>query len=265
MSETLPISVLLLARDESGALASLLPALGFAHEVVVVWDPRGDPATAALARAHGARVLERGFDGFGPQRRFALAQCTQPWVLWVDADERPDADLVAAIRRWLATDPGSSGARLTRRTWFLGRPIRHCGWGDEQVLRLFRRERASFDDAPVHERVHVSGGIADLGGLLEHHSYETFEVCVEKLDRYARAGAERAWRAGRRAGPLALLVRPPLRFARQYGLQLGFLDGAHGLLLCGLAAAQVFLKYAWLWERGRANAAPTPGPEETRA
>ena len=259
MSETLPISVLLLARDERDALASLLPALGFAREVVVVWDPRGDPGTAALARARGARVLEHGFDGFGPQRRFALAHCTQPWVLWVDADERPDPDLVAALTRWLATDPGSACARLARRTWFLGRPIRHCGWGDERVLRLFRRERASFDDAPVHERVQVSGGIADLEGVLEHHSYETFEVCVEKMNRYARAGAERAWRAGRRAGPLALLVRPPLRFARQYLLQLGFLDGARGLLLCGLAAAQVFLKYAWLWERGRGPAAPAPG------
>ena len=50
-----------------------------------------------------------------------------------------------------------------------------------------------------------------------------------------------------------MALRPPLRFARQYVLQAGFLDGAHGLLLCALAAAQVFIKYALLWDRTRAT------------
>ena len=50
-----------------------------------------------------------------------------------------------------------------------------------------------------------------------------------------------------------MLVRPPLRFLRQYVLQFGFLDGAPGLVLCAFAAAQVFLKYAELWERTRAE------------
>jgi hypothetical protein len=34
---------------------------------------------------------------------------------------------------------------------------------------------------------------------------------------------------------------------------LGFLDGVHGLVLCGFAATQVFLKYAELWRRSRAG------------
>src|SRR4029077_20803446 len=90
---------------------------------------------------------------------------------------------------------------------------------------------------------------------IEHHSYDSWAECVDKLQRYAAAGAEKAARAGRRAGPAAAIVRPPLRFLRMYVLQLGVLDGAHGLVLCGLAAAQVFLKYATLWARGNAPAA----------
>jgi (heptosyl)LPS beta-1,4-glucosyltransferase len=70
---------------------------------------------------------------------------------------------------------------------------------------------------------------------------------------YAHAGAEKAWRGGKRASALDPLVRPPLRFLRQFVLQLGFLDGGHGLVLCGFAAAQVFLKYAELWQRSRAD------------
>jgi (heptosyl)LPS beta-1,4-glucosyltransferase len=254
MSPRLPISVLLLARDETTDLESLLPALGFAAEVVVIWDSAGDPATRDAAVRLGARVLERRLDGFGPQRRFALEQCTQEWVLWLDADERLSAESVPTLARACALEASRPTLVFARRhTWFLGRRIRWCGWGGEWLPRLFTRRGAAFDDAPVHERVEVAGGTV-VGGLgpfeIEHHSYRTFDSCVSKMRSYAHANAEKAWRAGRRAGPLDVLVRPPLRFLRQYVLQLGFLDGAHGLVLCGFAAAQVFLKYAELWQRG---------------
>ena len=99
MPDPLPISVLLLARDETRRLEALLPALDFAREVVVVWDPRGDPRARAVAERARARVFERRFDGFGPQRQFALARCSEPWVLWLDADERLTPDSVEALRR----------------------------------------------------------------------------------------------------------------------------------------------------------------------
>jgi (heptosyl)LPS beta-1,4-glucosyltransferase len=251
MDDRLPLSVLLLARDERAALAGLLPSLAFAREIVVVADPRGGPGVRETAERLGARVFERAFDGFGPQRRHALAQCTQDWVLWIDADERLEPGAPAAIGRALG-EGATAGWRLRRDGWFLGRRIRHCGWRGERVLRLFRRAAARFDDAPVHERVAVEGMLRDLeGAAIEHRSYETFGECVAKMTRYAHAGAEKARRAGRRAGPLAVLVRPPLRFVRMYLLQAGVLDGAHGLLLCLFAAAQVFLKYAELWDLTR--------------
>jgi hypothetical protein len=258
MDDKLPLSVLLLARDETAGLEALLPALAFAREVVVVWDARGDPATRAAAVRLGARVHERALEAFGPQRRFALAQCREPWVLWLDADERLDARAEAEVRRVVgAAEAGGDGFALARRTFFLGRRIRFCGWRGETVLRLFRRERAAFDDAPVHERVTVTGRLGRLDGAIEHHSYPDWASCVRKLTAYAAAGAESARRAGRTAGAGDVLLRPPLRFARMYVLQLGVLDGFPGLLVCALAAAQVFLKYAELWS-GRAARAAGP-------
>jgi hypothetical protein len=253
----LPVSILLLARDEGAALDRLLGELSFAAETVVVWDPSGTPETKAFADRRGARVFERALAGFGAQRRFALERCREPWVLWIDADERLDARSVRAIERTVA-EGRANGYTLERRTYFLGRRIRWCGWQGERVLRLFRRESSSFDDAPVHERIRVSGAVEPLEATLEHHSYATWDACVEKLVRYARAGAERARERGRRASVLDLIVRPPLRFFRMYVLQLGVLDGAHGFVVCALAAAQVFLKYAWLW-------APPPGPASGRS
>lgn len=243
-----PLSVLLLARDEAERLARLIPRLGFAREVVVVVDAASADGTRAVAERLGARVFERALEGFGPQRRFALEQAREPWVLWVDADEWPDDALVAAIERAVA-EGRADGYRIARRTWFLGAPIRYCGWQGERVLRLFRRERARFDDAPVHEQVAVEGSLGELAGTLEHHSYQRWSDCQGKLFRYAAAGAERMRREGRNASVWDLLFRPPLRFLRMYVLQVGALDGARGVAVCTLAAAQVFLKYAECWAR----------------
>ena len=104
MDARLPVSVLLLARDEGWELEALIPALAFAREVVVVWDPRGSEETRAAAARMGARVFPRELDGFGAQRQFALAQCREAWVLWIDADEWLDPAAVDALG-WLAGLP----------------------------------------------------------------------------------------------------------------------------------------------------------------
>ncbi len=246
MSDRLPISVLLLARDCAVDLDALLPALGFARDTVVVVDAASDAATREVAERHGARVFVRALDGFGPQRQFALEQCREDWVLWIDTDERLDGGAPRAIAEALASN-AADGYRLARDGWFLGRRIRYCGWGGERVLRLFRRAHARFDGAAVHEQVAVRGTIADLPARLAHHSYASWSDCRDKLVRYARAGALEARRRGRRASAFDVVLRPPLRFVRMYVWQFGFLDGGHGVVLCALASAQVFLKYAELW------------------
>jgi hypothetical protein len=47
---------------------------------------------------------------------------------------------------------------------------------------------------------------------------------------------------------MQLLFRPLGRFIRMYVLRLGFLEGAHGVVLSLLGAFTVYLKYARLWE-----------------
>jgi (heptosyl)LPS beta-1,4-glucosyltransferase len=255
MPPDLPISVLLLARDETRLLEQLLPGLAFAREVIVVWDTRGLAETRVAAERLGARVYPHDFAGFGSQRQFALERCTQPWVLWLDPDERLDRTACAGLRDVAAAEPREAAFTIGRRSYFLGRRIRFCGWQGERVLRVFRRERAHFDDARIHERVHVEGAVGRLPGVLEHLTYATWEECVRKLKDYAHAGAETALAAGRGANVLDVVLRPPLRFLRMFVFQLGILDGFRGFLVCALAAAQVFLKYAEVWAARRRGAA----------
>ena len=243
------LSVLVPTRNEEANLPACLDSVAWADEIVVV-DSESTDATRDLAAARGARVLVRPFDNYAAQKNWALERLSHPWVLCLDADERVDEALARAIAH-LPAEPPCDGYRLARVNHFLGRRIEHCGWQGESVLRLFRREAGRFSAGRVHEKVEGPARVGQLPGALRHYPYRSWADCQEKLWRYARASARQAYERGRRAGPQAMLFRPPERFLRMYLAQGGCLDGAEGLALCGLAAAQVFVKYALLWDASR--------------
>lgn len=82
------LSAALIVRDEADVLGRSLDALRGLVDEVVVYDTGSVDDTIAVARAHGARVIE-GFwnDHFGDARNRSLEQCRGRWALWVDADE----------------------------------------------------------------------------------------------------------------------------------------------------------------------------------
>ena len=100
----------------------------------------------------------------------------------------------------------------------------------------------------LHADMETTGPTPTLAAPLLHYTFPSFTAYLEKLHRYALWGAADLYRAGRRAGPLSVALRPAWRFVRTYVVQAGFLDGTRGLVLCALQAYGTFLKWARLWE-----------------
>ncbi|HET7296880.1 MAG TPA: glycosyltransferase family 2 protein, partial [Gemmatimonadales bacterium] len=174
---------------------------------------------------------------------------THEWVLAVDADERVDAALAAEVAATVSA-PRHEAYALRRRNHFLGRPVAHSGWGNDWVVRLFRRNRR-FIERKLHEALEPVSDVGRLAAPLDHVPYRDLSHYLQKLDLYSGWAAELLAARGRRPRVRDVLLRPPARFARMYLLQLGVLDGWRGAVLCGLSATSVLLKYARLWERSR--------------
>ncbi len=246
------VSVVMIVRNEAGRIRASLESVRWADELVVV-DGDSRDGTPEICREYGARVFTREMAaGFGEQKNFAVAQATRPWVLSLDADEVVTEPLRREIEAVVRSTDACDGYRVPRLTWFLGRPIRHCGWYPAPVLRLFRRGHGRFNDALVHEEVVVDGPVGDLGADLLHHSYDSIADHLKKLDLYtgldARMLARRGVRLTARASPWLFVVKPFLAFVRRYVSQRGFLEGRHGLVLCASAAFVVFVNAVKLWE-----------------
>ncbi len=248
MASPVPLTIVIPTRNEAAQIAECVRHLGWAGEVIVI-DGSSADGTPALARAAGARVIERDGSTIAAQRNAAIAAASHEWVFALDADERIGPELAAELARAVAS-PAHEAYAVRRRNVYLGKPITRAGWGRDWVVRLFQRGRR-FVERRVHEGLEPVADVGRLTAPLEHVPFRDLAHHLSKADRYSAWAAADLADQGRRARLADLVFRPPARFVRMYVLQLGLLDGWRGALLSGFGAMTVFLKYARLWERSR--------------
>jgi glycosyltransferase involved in cell wall biosynthesis len=243
-----PITVVIPTLNEGEQIAECVRHLTWADEVIVA-DGGSSDDTAAAARAAGATVVVVPGRTIAAQRNVAIGEARNTWVFALDADERMGPALADELAQ-LTRQPAHEAYTVRRRNVYLGRVMRHAGWGNSWAVRFFRRDRR-FVERRVHEGLEPVADVGRLQEPLDHTPYRDLAHHVRKLVQYAEWGALDLRDAGRRTHLADLLVRPPWQAFRTYVVQLGVLEGWRGVVLCGLAGVSVFLKYARLWDLQR--------------
>jgi (heptosyl)LPS beta-1,4-glucosyltransferase len=254
MPAPLPLSGVVIAKDEGDRIGRCVASLATVCSDVLVLDSGSTDATVAAATAAGARVEQQPWLGFAAQKNAAIALARQPWVLLLDADEWLDADAPAALRALFDSGKVEDADvwRLLRRTHFLGTPLNHGGWGREKVERLFRRD-LRYRPADVHERLDLDRRrVADLPVRIEHDTARSDAEYAAKLQRYARLWAQQQYQTGKRTGPLRAPLHAAAYWLKNFVLRGGFRDGATARRYHALHAAYVHEKYMRLAELSRA-------------
>ena len=145
-------------------LALLRPVVS---EAVIVVDDRTRPgAIDAMSRWEGVTLVPFAWrDDFSAARNAALPHCSGDWVLHLDPDEAPTADMLAYVGmvdrsderdvRWQGTTyPAARGHLFFTRNFFDG--AQGAEWEEHWHCRLFRRESGRWY-RPVHELVALDG------------------------------------------------------------------------------------------------------------
>ncbi|MBN2000460.1 glycosyltransferase family 2 protein [candidate division KSB1 bacterium] len=246
------LSIAVITQNEEKNIRVCLESVRWADEIIVV-DAESTDDTVKVARQYTDRVFTRQWPGFAQQKQYALDMCRNDWILSLDADETVSAKLADEIQELLRTGPEQDGYLIKRRSYFLGKWIKKCGWYPGYQLRLFRRSKTKVSKQMVHEGFVVDGPVGCLLFDIHHDSHISLSHSIAKLNRYSSLEAlDRL--ARKKVRWYHFLVNPSSTFWIKYISQGGIFEGVHGFLLCWIAAFLKMVLYMKIWYLQHLNA-----------
>ena len=256
LRNNIPVSVIVVTKNEGSRLARCLKALSAFDEVVVV-DSSSEDETCGIAEKMGARVVEYMWDGAYPKKRqwcLDHLSLTYDWVFFVDADEiiTPNvAGEIAAI--FDGAEPVEAGF-FVRSHYVWRKKLLRYGLLNSKLV-LFDRRRVEFpviDDLgvdgmgeieghyqPVFKGKNAARSIGVLNAKTLHDAGDDMDDWVARHLRYAQWEAAMNARQAWPSDPVvwreclkrifrAIPLRNVAAFLHCYVLKCGFLDGYSG-------------------------------------
>jgi glycosyltransferase involved in cell wall biosynthesis len=247
------LSAVIITFNEEKNIERCLQSLqGVADEIVVV-DSCSTDATVEICRRYNAAVVEQKWLGYGAQKNFANGIAKHEYILSIDADEALSDELKNAIVAELQSGNMADAYSMNRFTNYCGHWIKHCGWYPDKKVRLWRKEKADWEEDVLHEQLLFppNSNICHLKGDLLHYSYHSIFQHMVQVNKFSEIAAKEKFIRGKKSSVLKIIFKSAFRFFRDYILKGGILDGYYGFIICKLSAFTVFLRYVKLLQLHR--------------
>lgn len=240
---------ILTKNEEQNIIDVVLNAQQVTDDVLII-DSGSTDKTVELAREAGARVVYRAWDNdFSAQRNFALDNTEAEWILYLDADERLNEELIVAVKGAVETDVEKQYS-LKRKSVAFGQEFNYGVLKPDFVPRLFRRQNVKWVNK-VHERPECSDKLEVLNGYVKHYTYTDWGQWLKKFDQYTAIWAQNAYENGKTASLPAAFFHAIFGFIQMAILKKGVLDGGMGLVMSCNHFFYTLMKYVKLIELQR--------------
>ena len=181
------LSAVVVSYNRALLIGTCVRALGFADEVIVV-DKSSTDGTAEIAARYADRVITVPWSPTVEETRaFAVAQCTNNWIICLDDDECLSPDAIRFILAELEA-PRADVYGLLQRHYILGAHDEAAYYWPEHQIRLFRSGAVTFSGT-VHSGIEVHSDnvlhvTEDTGAAIHHLSHQDVAQWIDKTNRY---------------------------------------------------------------------------------
>ncbi len=252
---TIPVTVIVVTKNEEGNITRCLNALGAFAQVIVV-DSRSSDRTCEIACDMGAELYSFQWNGQYPKKRqwcLDVLNIGYKWIFWVDADEVIPDEVINEINGLIEEKPIQCGFFVQGVYVCEGAPLKY-GLRNNKIA-LFHRDRMCFPVVndldiegmgeieghyqPVFKVGYEGGKVGQLRHALFHYAYEDNGRWHDRHKRYAIWEAEITrrncwpkdpiwWREFIKSYMRHSFLKPYGMFVHSYLIKRGFLDGVAG-------------------------------------
>src|SRR5690625_5246813 len=158
-----PLTAIIPTKNEVHNIEEVIASVSFAEEVLVV-DSGSSDGTFEKAQMYADKVMQCDYPYISGQKNWAIPQARYEWKLLVDADERVTPELKEEILETLRCPSKDEAVAywIGRKNHFMGKQIKHSGWKNDKVIRLFRRSKCRYNKKRVHEEIVAQGAVLKL-------------------------------------------------------------------------------------------------------
>lgn len=244
MSEKL--SFYMLVKNSEKYLDRILSRIASIADEIILLDSGSRDQTRAIAEKWQAQWHYRPFDNFKNQRTYALSLCKHQYVLFLDADEIPDDELINHIQILKKTGFAGSAYTLNRQWIVLGKAV-HSIYPVESPdfpIRLINKNKVSFANSTlVHETYSGYDSLLTLQGKIGHFTFHSRAEIRHKLKFYTTMAAQDLANRGKKFNFYRLIFNPLIAWQKWYFTKQGWRDGKTGILLANYAFSYTFFKH----------------------
>lgn len=245
------ITAVVITLDEERNIQRCLDSVVGVVDEIIVLDSFSKDNTKAICESYeNLRFEQREWQGYSASKNYANSLATSDYILSLDADEALSEELRTAI---LEVKPRLHEAyRFARLTNYCGKWIRHSGWYPDFKVRLFPKNKATWEGDFVHETLKTDDiQIETLSGDLLHYSYYSIQEHYERVEKYSLLAAQKKFKQGKQGSLLKGFFSALNRFIKIYFFKAGFLDGVSGLTIARISAYAAWLRQKKLIQLNR--------------
>jgi glycosyltransferase involved in cell wall biosynthesis len=252
------LTIILLTFNEEKRIQKVLDSIKNITTNIFVVDSYSSDKTLEILNERNIKYLQHPFENYSIQRNWA--QENEPfdneWVMHLDADEPITKELEEwLLNRFNAEKKDVDGFMFSRKTYFLGRWIKHGGQYPNYHLRLYKKKLGKCEDKAYDQHFVLKNGsikkienadiyntvadsIDDL--ILSHNRWATSEakeIIANQKDvgevepnLFGNPIERKRWLKINIFQKSPLFLRSFMYFIYRYIVKLGFLDGKEGFI-----------------------------------
>lgn len=239
----IPISVVVITKNEAHNIAGCLESAKWADEIVVI-DSHSEDSTVSIAKEYTDKIHSVDTDNFSQKRIISLGITKNDWILFLDADERITDELRDEMMSLSeGCDNSVTGYKINRKNYCFGKWIKHCGIYPDYHIRLFNKQHAQITERIVHEGVKVTGNVQELKGHLIHYSFIDLTGMINKINMYSTFEAREKLEQNKQISKAGVFTHAISAFLRVFISRKGYKDRLEGFFISFSYAMVNFLSH----------------------